>query len=48
MIGPHILIIDDDDRIRELLSKYLSKNNFVTSTASSTEEANNIMKKYGD
>ena len=46
MIGPHILIIDDDDRIRELLSKYLSKNNFVTSTASSTEEANNIMKKY--
>lgn len=46
MIGPHILIIDDDDRIRELLSKYLSKNNFVTSTASSTEEANNIRKKY--
>ena len=46
MIGPHILIIDDDDRIRELLSKYLSKNNFVTSTVSSTEEANNIMKKY--
>ena len=46
MIVPHILIIDDDDRIRELLSKYLSKNNFVTSTVSSTEEANNIMKKY--
>ena len=42
----HILIIDDDDRIRNLLEKYLIKNNFVISTASNTTEARNIMQKY--
>jgi two-component system phosphate regulon response regulator OmpR len=42
----HILIIDDDDRIRNLLEKYLIKNNFIVSTASNTTEARNIMQKY--
>lgn len=42
----HILIIDDDDRIRKLLEKYLIKNNFIVSTASNTEEARGAMQKY--
>ena len=42
----HILIIDDDDRIRNLLEKYLIKNNFIVSTASNTTEARKIMQKY--
>lgn len=42
----HLLIIDDDDRIRDLLEKYLEKNNFVVFTASNTEEARKLMKKY--
>ncbi len=35
----HVLIIDDDDGIRSLVKKYLSENNFLTSTASSAEDA---------
>ena len=42
----HILIIDDDDRIRNLLEKYLIKNNFVVSTASNTNEARDMIQKY--
>ncbi|MEC7834923.1 MAG: response regulator, partial [Pseudomonadota bacterium] len=34
----HILVVDDDKRIRDLLARYLSENGFwVTSTASSAE-----------
>lgn len=42
----HILIIDDDDRIRYLLQQYLIKNNFIVSSAPNTKEAREIMKKY--
>ncbi len=45
-MNPHILIVDDDDRIRDLLSKYLNKNNFLTSDANSTKEARDAIKKY--
>ncbi len=38
-ITPHILIVDDDTRIRELLQKYLSDNDYRTSTASDVAEA---------
>ncbi len=35
---PHILVVDDDDRLRSLLSKYLSEQGFmVTSVASAVE-----------
>lgn len=30
---PHILVVDDDDRLRELLRKYLSDNGFLVLTA---------------
>ena len=35
----HILVVDDDDRIRDLVKEYLKENNFVISTANSAEEA---------
>ncbi len=37
--SPHILIVDDDRRIRQLLGAYLADNGFRTSAASSAEEA---------
>mgnify|MGYP000244479210 CR=1 FL=1 len=36
---PHILVVDDDRRIRELLNKYLSENGYRVSTAESAGEA---------
>ena len=35
----HILVVDDDDRIRNLVKEYLSKNNFLVSTAENAESA---------
>ena len=39
----HILIIDDDDRIRTLLSRYLTKQGYRASAASGAEEARSKM-----
>jgi two-component system, OmpR family, phosphate regulon response regulator OmpR len=35
----HILIVDDDDRIRDLLKEYLNENNFIVSTSENAENA---------
>ena len=35
----HILVVDDDDRIRNLLKDYLNNNNFLTSSAKDGNEA---------
>jgi len=35
----HILVVDDDDRIRELVKEYLNDNGFIVSTGNSAEEA---------
>jgi two-component system phosphate regulon response regulator OmpR len=35
----HILIVDDDDRIRNLLKDYLSENDYMVSTAENAEQA---------
>lgn len=35
----HILVVDDDDRIRELVKEYLDDNGFIVSTGNSAEEA---------
>ncbi|MBL70842.1 MAG: DNA-binding response regulator [Rhodobiaceae bacterium] len=40
---PHILIVDDDTRIRDLLQKYLSDNGYRTSTAGDAREAQSRM-----
>ncbi len=39
----HLLIVDDDDRIRELLKKYLGKAGFRVSTAGNAKEARALM-----
>ena len=41
MIDPtaHILVIDDDARLRDLLGRYLTQNGFIVSTADSAEQA---------
>ena len=35
----HILVVDDDDRIRELVKEYLEGNKFITTTAKDSEDA---------
>ena len=35
----HILIVDDDDRIRELVKQYLNDNDYLVTTAKSAEDA---------
>jgi len=35
----HILVVDDDDRIRELVKQYLEKNNFIITTAKDAFDA---------
>ena len=35
----HILIVDDDDRIRDLLKEYLTENNYLVSTSENAENA---------
>lgn len=40
----HLLVIDDDSRLRALLQKYLSKDGFRVSAAASAEDARALMK----
>ena len=35
----HILVVDDDDRIRELVKEYLDENNFLVTTAKDSVDA---------
>ncbi len=41
--SPHILIVDDNAEIRELLSKYMLRNHFRATTASNGAEARKIL-----
>ena len=36
----HILVVDDDDGIRDLVKQYLNENNFLVTTANNAEDAN--------
>ena len=40
----HILIVDDDDRIRNLLKDYLSENNYIVSTSEDANQAKEKLK----
>ena len=40
----HILVVDDDDGIRDLVKQYLIQNNFVVTTANSAEDASEKIK----
>ena len=35
----HILIVDDDDRIRDLVKEYLNQNNYLVTTAKNSNDA---------
>lgn len=43
----HVLIVDDDTRLRQLLSSFLSINGYRTSVAADTEEADTILSQGG-
>ena len=34
---PHILVVDDDDRLRDLLQKYLTENGFRVTAAENAQ-----------
>ena len=36
----HILVVDDDNRIRDLVKEYLNENNYIVSTAENAEKQN--------
>ena len=40
----HILIVDDDNRIRSLLKDYLNENNYIVSTAENADQAKERLK----
>ena len=40
----HLLIVDDDQRIRELLQKYLMLNGFMVSIAQDSAHAKRLLK----
>lgn len=41
---PHILVIDDDERLRDLLQRFLIGNGFLVSTATDAKEARDVLK----
>lgn len=40
---PHVLVIDDDERLRQLLSQFLTENNCLVSTATDAQDAREIL-----
>ena len=42
----HILLVDDDDKIRELLKTFLVDNKYLVSTASNAAEAKKVLKYF--
>ena len=42
----HILVVDDDDRIRELVKEYLNDSGFIVSSGNSAEEAKIKLKHF--
>jgi len=42
----HILVVDDDDRLRYLLREFLTKNGFLVVTAASAEEARRKLENF--
>jgi two-component system phosphate regulon response regulator OmpR len=41
---PHLLVVDDDARLRDLLQRYLSSNGFRVTAAADAEEARRLIK----
>ena len=43
----HILVVDDDERLRTLLRQYLTENGYFVSTAANTVEAEEALETFG-
>ncbi len=43
---PHLLVVDDDTRIRNLLQKYLLENEYFVSTVKDTKEAEELLASF--
>ena len=43
---PHVLIVDDDNRILKLLKKFLCQNGFLVSISASTEQAKELLTTF--
>ena len=43
---PHVLVVDDDARIRELLSRFLGENGFIVLTAEHAVTARTLLKNF--
>jgi two-component system, OmpR family, phosphate regulon response regulator OmpR len=44
--APHVLVVDDDTRIRDLLGRFLGENGYRVSTAASAAEARGHMARF--
>jgi two-component system phosphate regulon response regulator OmpR len=44
--GSHVLVVDDDERIRTLLQRYLATNGFRVSVAANAADARTLMKGF--
>lgn len=42
-IAAHILVVDDDAKLRKLLARYLTENGFIVATAGDATEARNML-----
>ena len=42
----HILVVDDDDKIRELIKQFLNEKGFIVSTAANANEAKSRMEIF--
>jgi two-component system phosphate regulon response regulator OmpR len=42
----HILVVDDDDRLRALLKQYLTEHGFFVSTAADTKQADEVVDAF--
>jgi two-component system phosphate regulon response regulator OmpR len=45
-LAPHVLVVDDDRRIRDLLSRYLGARGFVVLSADSAAEAEGLLERF--
>ena len=43
---PHVMVVDDDRRIRDLLSRFLTEQGFVVLQAGDAEEAQTLLKSF--
>jgi len=42
-LKPHLIVVDDDDRLRKLLNRYLTEQGMIVSTASNAAEARALL-----